>query len=133
MPTTLPEKKETFDPWHLLPMPWAIWFWKQAKKIVVLVVGVTMILLGVAMLVFPGPGWLTIFGGLAVLATEFAWAKWMLRIAKDRVAELVEAAKRQISPRNGTAHFTEPAESDRAGTPCEKPHRSDPNIVNHPV
>ncbi len=121
MPTTLPEKKAAADPWHLLPMPWAIWFWNQAKKIVVLVVGVTMILLGVAMLVFPGPGWLTIFGGLAVLATEFAWAKWMLRIAQDRAAELMEAAKRQISHLNGTAQPTEPAKNDHSGVRCDQP------------
>jgi hypothetical protein len=74
----------------LLPLPWAIWFWAQARKIVVAVIGTTMILAGVAMLVLPGPGWLTIFGGLAILATEFAWAKWTLKHAKARVRQLAE-------------------------------------------
>lgn len=61
------------------------WFWRQARKIVVGVIGSTVILLGILMLVLPGPGWLTIFGGLAILATEFAWAKWVLRRAREKV------------------------------------------------
>lgn len=87
-------------PRTLLPMPWAIWFWNQARKIVVLVIGGTLIVLGIVMLVIPGPGWLTIFGGLAVLATEFAWARWMLKYAKARASQLMEAAKSQL---NGTS------------------------------
>lgn len=74
----------------VLPLPWAIWFWAQARKIVVAVIGTTVILAGIAMLVLPGPGWLAIFGGLAILATEFAWAKWMLRHARERMAQLAE-------------------------------------------
>ncbi|HTN01610.1 MAG TPA: PGPGW domain-containing protein [Planctomycetaceae bacterium] len=74
----------------VLPLPWAIWFWAQARKIVVAVIGTTVILAGVAMLVLPGPGWLAIFGGLAILATEFAWAKWMLKYAKKRMSQLAE-------------------------------------------
>lgn len=74
----------------VLPLPWAIWFWAQARKIVIAVIGTTVILAGVAMLVLPGPGWLTIFGGLAILATEFAWAKWMLKYAKKRMSQLAE-------------------------------------------
>lgn len=58
-------------------------------KIVIAVIGTTLILAGVAMLVLPGPGWFTIFGGLAILATEFAWAKWMLKYARERVQQLV--------------------------------------------
>lgn len=78
------------EPRTLLPLPWAIWFWAQARKIVVGVIGATVILAGIAMLILPGPGWLTIFGGLAILATEFAWAKWMLKFAKQRMRDLAE-------------------------------------------
>ena len=45
---------------------------------VVAVVGVGLILAGIVMLVLPGPGWLTIFAGLAVLAAEFTWAATLL-------------------------------------------------------
>lgn len=74
----------------VLPLPWAIWFWAQARKIVVGVIGATVILAGIAMLVLPGPGWLAIFGGLAILATEFAWARWMLKHARERMTQLAE-------------------------------------------
>ncbi|MCA9436818.1 MAG: TerC/Alx family metal homeostasis membrane protein [Candidatus Omnitrophica bacterium] len=57
---------------------------KQAKKVVVLIVGSTLIVFGVAMLVLPGPGALVLFGGLTVLATEFVWARRWLRRAKKQ-------------------------------------------------
>lgn len=100
MPTTLPEKKEASDPWHLLPMPWAIWFWNQARKIVILVSGMAVLIAGVVMLVIPGPGLLGIAAGLAILATEFTWARWMLKYGKERAGQLMEAAKAQL---NGTS------------------------------
>lgn len=40
----------------------------------VLLVGFTIVIAGIAMLVLPGPGWVAIFLGLAVLSSEFAWA-----------------------------------------------------------
>lgn len=54
-------------------------------KSVVTVVGATLVLLGIAMLVLPGPGWLAIFLGLGVLGTEFHWAHRLNEWAKDRV------------------------------------------------
>ena len=55
-------------------------------RIVVAVVGAAVILAGIAMLALPGPGWLTIFLGLGILATEFSafhrlnlWARKTVR------------------------------------------------------
>ncbi len=48
------------------------------RWVAVAVVGVTLILAGIVMLVLPGPGWLAIFAGLAVLAAEFTWAAKLL-------------------------------------------------------
>jgi uncharacterized protein (TIGR02611 family) len=48
--------------------PWL----RLTYKVVVTVVGATVTLVGVAMLVLPGPGWLMIFLGLGILGTEFA-------------------------------------------------------------
>jgi uncharacterized protein (TIGR02611 family) len=45
--------------------------------------GGVLLIAGVAMLVLPGPGWLTIAAGLAILATEFAWARRLLDQLKD--------------------------------------------------
>ena len=52
---------------------------KQARRLVFIVIGFTAILLGVIMLVTPGPGIATIVGGVAILATEFVWAKKLLK------------------------------------------------------
>ncbi len=57
------------------------------KKCFIALIGGTVVLLGVIMLVLPGPGVLIIAGGLAILATEFLWAKRMLHKAKGAVAE----------------------------------------------
>ena len=57
------------------------------RKVLVGVAGVTMIALGVAMLVLPGPGLVTIALGLAILATEFVWAKSLLKQVRDEIAK----------------------------------------------
>ncbi|WP_411106465.1 TIGR02611 family protein [Streptomyces sp. cmx-4-9] len=62
----------------------------------VFVVGLAVIAAGVAMLVLPGPGWVAIFAGLAIWATEFAWAHLVLRWTKRKVTE---AAQKALDPR----------------------------------
>ncbi|HEX6301797.1 MAG TPA: PGPGW domain-containing protein [Acidimicrobiia bacterium] len=47
-------------------------------------IGLALILLGLFLLVLPGPGILTIAGGLAVLAPEFEWAQRLLDWMKSR-------------------------------------------------
>ena len=55
---------------------------KQIKRIVVMVVGGTVLAVGVALIVLPGPAFIVIPLGLAILAIEFAWAKRWLRSAR---------------------------------------------------
>jgi uncharacterized protein (TIGR02611 family) len=62
-------------------------------RVVVLVIGVLIILAGLALLALPGPGWAAIFVGLAVLATEFDWAQRLLHRVRDRVRAAAEKAK----------------------------------------
>lgn len=62
----------------------------------VFVVGLAVVSAGVAMLVLPGPGWVVIFGGMAIWATEFVWAQLVLRWTKRKVSE---AAQRALDPR----------------------------------
>jgi uncharacterized protein (TIGR02611 family) len=66
---------------------------RSSKRIAVLVVGLVLIAGGVVLLVLPGPGLLLIIAGLAVLATEFAWAEVMLDKAKRQAAKAGGAAK----------------------------------------
>lgn len=58
---------------------------KKAKRIVVAVLGFTVLLIGVAMLVLPGPAVIVIPIGLAILATEFFWAGRLLKRVKKTV------------------------------------------------
>lgn len=55
--------------------------YKLARRIVIAVIGGTILLGGIIMLVTPGPGVVIILLGLAILAAEFAWAKlWLARV-----------------------------------------------------
>jgi tellurite resistance protein TerC len=47
-------------------------------RVLRIVAGFVLLLIGIALLVLPGPGWLMIAAGLALLAPEFAWARWAL-------------------------------------------------------
>lgn len=51
---------------------------RQARRVQILIVGTAIVLMGVFMLIGPGPGLLVIPIGLAMLATEFAWARQLL-------------------------------------------------------
>ena len=72
---------------------------KKVKRIIVAVVGGTVLALGVALIVLPGPAFLVIPAGLAILAIEFAWAKRWLRSAR---AVLPGRSKNGSSPRRVT-------------------------------
>jgi tellurite resistance protein TerC len=60
----------------------------QAKRIVVIIVGFTILAVGIAMIVLPGPAIVVIPIGLAMLATEFVWAKNILDRVKARIARM---------------------------------------------
>lgn len=60
----------------------------QAKRAVVIVVGFTILVAGIAMIVLPGPAVVVIPIGLAILATEFIWARKLLDKVKERIDRL---------------------------------------------
>jgi uncharacterized protein (TIGR02611 family) len=39
---------------------------------------------GIIAIPYPGPGWLIVFGGLAILASEFTWARRVLHFARGK-------------------------------------------------
>lgn len=61
---------------------------ETARKFVVLLIGGTVLLLGLLMLFTPGPGIAGILAGLAILATEFVWARVLLKRMKERAAAI---------------------------------------------
>lgn len=56
----------------------------HTRKLVVALVGFTVLLVGVVMIPYPGPGWLVVFMGLAILAQEFLWARRALLYGKAK-------------------------------------------------
>src|SRR3954466_11821344 len=64
------------------------------KTVVIAVLGGVLTLAGIALLVLPGPGFVLVAAGLAVLGTRFSWAKKPLDYAKDKAqAGVAEVAK----------------------------------------
>jgi len=63
------------------------------KRVLVGVAGGFVTLIGVVALVAPGPGWLIIFTGLGILATEFAWAARALNKARDIASRAASSAR----------------------------------------
>ncbi|MGW7417067.1 TIGR02611 family protein [Streptomyces sp. NPDC054863] len=62
----------------------------------VFVVGLAVVIAGIIMLPLPGPGWVVIFGGMAIWATEFVWAQLVMRWTKRK---LTEAAQKALDPK----------------------------------
>jgi hypothetical protein len=71
----------------------ASWFQRTGSE----VLGWTLVVLGLALLVLPGPGMLALVAGVALLAPHYAWARRILDPLHDRA---VEAAKRGVSTRS---------------------------------
>jgi hypothetical protein len=73
------------------------------RRLIVGVIGGTILLIGLALLFLPGPAVLVIPLGLAILATEFAWARHYLTKARKLFEKAKEKAARkrsETSPRD---------------------------------
>jgi uncharacterized protein (TIGR02611 family) len=60
---------------------------KQAKRLIVIVLGFTVLLIGIAMIALPGPAFIVIPLGLAILASEFVWARLLLSKIKSKISK----------------------------------------------
>ena len=68
---------------------------KRVRRLIVAVVGFTVLLIGLAMIVLPGPAVVVIPIGLAILATEFVWARRLLRRMKTEAERLTSKVRAQ--------------------------------------
>jgi uncharacterized protein (TIGR02611 family) len=68
---------------------------RQSKRIGTAIAGGAVVIVGIIAIPYPGPGWLIVFAGLAILATEFEWARRVLDIAKGKYAMWQDWLKRQ--------------------------------------
>jgi tellurite resistance protein TerC len=62
---------------------------RGAWRLIILVVGGSVLAVGVAMIVLPGPAFVVIPAGLAILATEFVWARRLLRRVRDYASNVL--------------------------------------------
>ncbi|UVS78210.1 TIGR02611 family protein [Actinokineospora sp. UTMC 2448] len=64
-------------------------------RVGVAVIGGAVLAGGILLIPYPGPGWLVVFAGLAILAVEFPWARRVLDFARAKYDAWVEWLKRQ--------------------------------------
>jgi len=58
--------------------------YKAARRLAIAVVGATVLIIGIALIVLPGPAFIVIPIGLAILSVEFAWARlWLKKIRRS--------------------------------------------------
>jgi uncharacterized protein (TIGR02611 family) len=66
-----------------------------AYRVVVGIVGLAVLGVGILAIPYPGPGWAIVFIGLAILATEFTWARTLLKFTRERYDLVMAWFKRQ--------------------------------------
>ncbi|MGW4461976.1 TIGR02611 family protein [Micromonospora sp. NPDC004704] len=69
-----------------------------ALKVIVAVVGAIVVLVGLALIPLPGPGWLLVIAGLGVWAVEYHWARRLLTFTRRNVQAWTRWATRQSWP-----------------------------------
>ena len=74
--------------------------YKLARRLVIGSFGLTVLLVGVAMIVLPGPAFIVIPVGLGILGIEFTWARRWLKTLKDRTGGVVEGLVGSSRPRD---------------------------------
>jgi len=68
---------------------------RSGKRVAITIAGGVVLLVGIAMLVLPGPGIVVIIAGLAILATEYVWAERLLTMAKERAIQAKDKVLRK--------------------------------------
>jgi len=81
-------KEKLHDSWKHLPHP--------IRWVIVATIGGTLVVLGLIFMVLPGPGLPLVIAGLAILASEFAWAQYMLNQIKERSQAVAQKTKERL-------------------------------------
>jgi uncharacterized protein (TIGR02611 family) len=98
---------------------------RAARRLVVGVVGMTVLLVGLALLVLPGPAFIVIPVGLGILAVEFEWARRMFRRIRKRYAGLSRENEGRSPHAAGVSAL---GHVDRCQ---ERPHRDNSHHAHH--
>jgi uncharacterized protein (TIGR02611 family) len=67
----------------------AVWRWiaRSGKRIAVTIIGFALLAAGAVMLLTPGPGLVAILAGLAILGTQYSWARRALETAREKAGK----------------------------------------------
>jgi uncharacterized protein (TIGR02611 family) len=68
---------------------------RAALRTAIAVLGGVVVVVGAVLIPLPGPGWLIVLSGLAILAIEFVWARHLLRFTRDRLLQWTAWVGRQ--------------------------------------
>ena len=68
--------------------------YRMARRVVIFVVGSTVVLLGALMFFTPGPALVVVPAGLAILGLEFAWARRWLKMLKEKTQQTLGLNKK---------------------------------------
>ena len=68
-----------------------------ARKAIIAVIGTTVVLIGVALIILPGPAFIVIPIGLAILASEFIWARRVVKRGRIFVKRAKRAVKSKVA------------------------------------
>jgi hypothetical protein len=104
--------------WHERPVfvPFKVvgrFIGRNGKRIGITLAGFAVILAGIALLVLPGPGWLLIFAGLAILSTEYLWARRLLEKAREKAEQAKDAVfKKKAAKAQRKSDASPPLTSD---------------------
>jgi uncharacterized protein (TIGR02611 family) len=71
---------------------------RSSYRIVVGTIGAIVLIVGIIAIPYPGPGWLIVFAGLGILASEFTWARRVLRYARIKYDAWTAWLGRQSMP-----------------------------------
>jgi uncharacterized protein (TIGR02611 family) len=63
------------------------WPLKKLKRLIVAAFGITLLIIGIAMIVLPGPAIVVVPLALGILATEYVWARRLLHRVRERIEE----------------------------------------------
>ena len=72
--------------------------YRLARRIAISIVGFTVLAVGVAMIVLPGPAFIVIPVGLGILGLEFAWARRWLQKVKEKAEAVAKTVTRSGTP-----------------------------------
>ena len=74
--------------------------YKTARRIAIAIVGMTVLVIGIVMIVLPGPAFIVIPAGLGILSLEFVWARRWLKKVKEKTEQAVNVVRNRNGSKN---------------------------------